>query len=209
MPKKFLISVAVILLLSSGALADIGQVQAFEIGAVNLVGRCGGLGFAEGGKIVMVGHSQEVSKPFFGTVASQGEEGILVQYGIAGGVGGVSGVAQRATVQGLQGQLTERFGPTVQGQCLTVSLGQVALKAGGVGGAVGAQGFIGGQSQTITTPYMTSTESQFVGVAQYSAVCGGIGSKAIVVNTVDVKMSQGQIITGGPAPRLPSPPWRP
>ncbi len=98
----------------------------------------------------------------------------------------------------MQGQLTGRFGPTVQGQCLTVSLGQVALKAGSVGGAEGAQGFIGGQSQTITTPHMTSTESQFVGVAQYSAVSGGIGSKAIVVNNVDVKMGQGQIVSGGP-----------
>ncbi len=111
-PKKFLISAAVILLLFSGALANIGQVEGFSIGAINLVGRFGGLGFAEGGNIVMVG-----------------------------------------------------------------------------------------QSQTITTPHMTSTESQFVGVAQYSAVSGGIGSKAIVVNTVDVKMGQGQIVSGGPAPR--------
>jgi len=203
MLRKILLSAVVILLLSSGAFADIGQVQGFSIGALNLVGRAGGTGSAKGGNILMVGHSQEVHKPFFGISASQEEKGILVQCGSAGsagGAGGISGVAQRATVQGLQGQLTGCFGPTVQGQCLNVGLGQVAIKAGGVGGAVGAQGFVGSQSQTITTPRMTSTESQFVGAAQYSAVSGGIGSKILVVNTVNVKMGQGQIVTGGPAP---------
>ena len=200
MLRKFSLFVVVILLLSSGAFADIGQVQGFSIGALNLVGRCGGTGSAKGGNIAIVNQSQEVHKPFFGISARQEEKGILVQCGSAGGAGGISGVAQRATVQGLQGQLTQRFGPTVQGQCLNVGLGQVAIKAGGVGGAVGAQGFVGSQSQTITTPRMTSTESQFVGAVQYSAVSGGIGSKILVVNTVDVKMSQGQIVTGGPAP---------
>lgn len=203
MLRKILLSAAVILLLSSGAFADIGQVQGFSIGALNLVGRAGGTGSAKGGNILMVGHSQEVHKPFRGISARQGEKGILVQFGSARGTGGVSGVAQCAKVQGLQGQLTGRFGPTVQGQCLNVGLGQVAIKAGGVGGAVGAQGFVGSQSQTITTPRMTSTESQFIGAAQYSAVSGGIGSKILVVNTVNVNMSQGQIVTGGPAPRYP------
>lgn len=204
MLRKFLLSVAVILLLSSGALAGIGQIGYIEIGEVLLVGRCGGPGLAEGGNIAIVNQSQEIYKPFFGISAWQEEKGILVQCGSAGGAGGLSGVAQRATVQGVQGQLTGRFGTTVQGQCLNVGLGQVAIKVGGVGGAEGAQGFIGGQSQTIATPRMISTESQFVGVAQYSNVSGGPGSNAIVVNTVDVKMGQGQIVTGGPAPRYPN-----
>lgn len=207
MLKKFLLSVAVILFLSSGALAGIGQIGGIEIGAVNLVGRCGGPGSAEGGNIAIVNQSQKVHKPFHGILARQEEKGILVQCGSARGAGGISGVAQRASVQGLQGQLTQRFGPTVQGQCLNVGLKQVALKAGGVGGAEGVQGFIGGQSQKINTPHITSTESQFVGVVQYSSVSGRPGSKAIVVNTVDVKMGQGQIVTGGRRP--PKPHWDP
>lgn len=207
MLKKFLLFVAVILFLSSGALAGIGQIGGIEIGAVNLVGRCGGPGSAEGGNIAIVNQSQKVHKPFHGILARQEEKGILVQYGSARGAGGMSGVAQCASVQGLQGQLTERFGPTVQGQCLNVGLKQVALKACGVGGAEGVQGFIGGQSQKINTPHITGTESQFVGVVQYSSVSGGPGSKAIVVNTVDVKMGQGQIVTSGPRP--PKPHWDP
>ena len=202
MLRKCLLSVAVILLLSSGALADIGQIGGFSVGAVNLVGRCGGPGFssAKGGNITIVNQGQEVYKPFRGISAWQEEKGILVQCGSAEGAGGVSGVAQHATVQGLQGQLTGRCGTTVQGQCLNVGLGQVAIKAGGVGGAEGAQGFVGGQTQVIATPRMTTTESQFVGVAQYSNVSGRPGSNAIVVNTVDVNMGQGQIVMGGPTP---------
>ena len=169
MLRKCLLSVAVILLLSSGALADIGQVQGFSIGALNLVGRYGGRGEAEGGNIAIVNHSQEVYKPLRSSVWQE-EKGVLVQFGSARGTGGVSGVAQHATVQGLQGQLTGRFGSTVQGQHLNVGLGQVAIKSGGVGGAVGAQGFVGGQSQTIVTPRMISTESQFVLVEELYAV---------------------------------------
>ena len=66
MLRKFLLFVAVILLLSSGALADIGQIGGIEIGAVNLVGRCGGPGSAKGGNIAVVNQSQEVHKPFHG-----------------------------------------------------------------------------------------------------------------------------------------------
>lgn len=199
MLRKFLIVAVVILLFSSGALADIGQVEGFSIGALNLVGRCGPVGSAKGGNIVIIGHSQQIQKPYFSTTARQQEKGILVQHGTAKGAGGVSGVAQGANVKGIQGQLTKPFGQAVQGQRLNVNLGQIALKAGGVGGTKGVQGFVGGQSQTITTPRMTSTQTQFVGIEQCSAVSGGIGSKGIVVNTVNVKMGQGQIITGSPA----------
>ncbi|MCP4259187.1 MAG: hypothetical protein GY774_17015 [Planctomycetes bacterium] len=202
MIRKFLILAAAILLLTSGALADIGQVEGFSIGALNMVGRCGPVGSAQGGNIVIIGHSQQVHKPHFSTTARQVEKGILVQYGTAKGDGGVSGVAQRATVQGLQGQHTKPFGPTVQGQGLKVNLGQIALKSGGVGSTQGVQGFVGGQSQTVTTPRMTSTQTQMVGVGQLSAVSGRKGSKGIVVNTVNVEMGQGQIVTGPrPYPR--------
>ena len=199
MLRKLLIVAVVILLFSSGALADIGQVESFSIGALNLVGRCGPIGSAQGGNIVIIGHSQQLQKPYFSTTARQEGKGILVQYGTAKGAGGVSGVAQGAKVKGLQSQLTKPFGQAVQGQRLSVNLGQVALKAGGVGGTKGVQGFVGGQSQTITTPRMTSTQTQFVGIGQYSAVSGGKGSAGIVVNTVNVEMGQGQIVTGAPA----------
>ncbi|MDT8301048.1 MAG: hypothetical protein RQ760_06145 [Sedimentisphaerales bacterium] len=198
MLRKFLIVTVVILLFSSDTFADIGQVEGFSIGTLNLVGRRGPIGSAQGGNIVIIGHSQQIQKPYFSTTARQQEKGILIQYGTAKGDGGISGVAQGAKIKGMQSQLTKPFGQAVQGQRLNVNLGQIALKAGGVGGTKGVQGFVGGQSQTITSPSMTSSQTQFVGIGQCSAISGGIGSTGIVVNTVNVKMGQGQIVTGNP-----------
>jgi hypothetical protein len=198
MNRKCIIFAAVLFLAASGALADIGQMQGFSIGSLNLVGRCGTVGSAQGENTVVISHTQVVHKPYFSVKARQEEEGVLVQHGTAKGSGGVSGVAQRATVQGLQGQHTRLFGPKMQGQGLNLKLEQVAMKSYGVGCTQGEQSFVGGQSQTITTPHVTSTETQFVGVEQYSAVSGRRGSKGMVVNTVNVEMGQGQSITGLP-----------
>ena len=199
MLRMFVIFAVVILLITSGAFADIGRIQDFSIGARNLVGRCGPVGSAHGGKIVIIGHSQKMHKPCFNTTARQQEKGIFVQYGSAKGSGGLSGVAQCAKVKGRQGQHIEPFGPTVQKQRLKVNFGQLALKVGGAGNARGVQGFVGSQKQTMNTPRMRSSGSQFVAVGQCSAVSGSEGSKGIVVNSVDVKMGQRQIVDAGRA----------
>lgn len=194
MRRKYLISAAVIMLLTSGAFADIGQVECFSIGSLNIVGRSGLVGSAKGGNLVVFSHSQKIQKPWFSTKIKQEEKGILVQYGKAQGTGGASGVVQCAKIRGIQGQYIKPFGSTMQGQCLKVSLGQVALKSGGVGSTQGVQGFIGGQSQKISTPHVISTEKQFVAVGQCASVSGGEDSTGIVVNAVSVEMGQGQIV---------------
>lgn len=198
MLRKFLISTILILMLSSVSVADIGQVEGFSIGSISIVGRCGSIGSAHGENIVTVGHSQQVQQPgFFSTTAKQQENGMLIQKGSANSNGGLSGVAQRAKIQGKQAQFVERFGPALQGQRLNVNLGQVAMKSGSVGSTEGRQTFIGEQSQMISTPRMTSSESQSVGIQQNAVVSGQEESKGIVVNTVNVELNQGQIVTGG------------
>lgn len=193
--KRLALSAAVIIfLLSLSAFASIGQVEGFSIEANNLVGRAGGWGSAEGGNILMAYHKQVGFDACRRTVAVQKEGGVLGQCASAVGGGGRSGVGQEASVCGLQGQLATN--PQMQGQVLNVHLGQGACKSGGVGSAVGAQGFVGGQSQTICSPRGMSTESQFVCAAQYSAVSGGHCSRAFAVNEVDITMGQGQINTG-------------
>jgi hypothetical protein len=198
MLRKFLILSIFILLLAPGAFADIGQVQGFSIGSLNIVARCGPVGSAQGGNMVMVGQGQDLQKYCPPMTAKQQQGGMLVQCGTAQGRRGVSGVLNSAKVQGLQGQQIKPFGSSLQGQSLDVKLGQIALKHRGVGLTQGTQSFIGGQNQTISTPRMTSTESQLVGVGQYANISGGPGSSALVVNSVDVKMGQGQSVTTGP-----------
>jgi hypothetical protein len=194
MLKKLTFSVVVVLLLSSGAFAFIGQVEGFSIEACNLVGRSGGVGSAQGGNMLTAYHDQVGFDACTGTIAIQQEGGVLGQTATAAGAGGRSGVGQEAEVCGLQGQLATN--PQMQGQVLGVRLGQAASKSSGVGGAVGGQTFVGEQSQTILSLHGTSVQSQFVGAGQYSAVSGGPCSSAVALNDVDIMMGQGQINTG-------------
>jgi len=170
MLKKLTFSVVVVLLLSSGAFAFIGQVEGFSIEACNLVGRSGGVGSAQGGNMLTAYHDQVGFDACTGTIAIQQEGGVLGQ--------------------------TAATNPQMQGQVLGVRLGQAASKSSGVGGAVGGQTFVGEQSQTILSLHGTSVQSQFVGAGQYSAVSGGPCSSAVALNDVDIMMGQGQINTG-------------
>ena len=194
MHRKFLISMVVILMLTTGAFADIGQIECFSIGSLNIVRRSGMVGSARGRNMVDISHSQQVHKPYYSVTARQKEEGVLVQRAATKGDGGASGLKQRATVQGEQGQKAKPYGSNAQDQVLNVKLKQVAMKKGGVGFTEGTQSFIGSQSQTITTPRVTSTEKQTVEVEQYSLVSGRSGSEGKVVNTVNVEMSQEQVV---------------
>jgi hypothetical protein len=200
MVKKLSISAAVVLLLCSASLADIGQVQAFSIGSMNIVARRGPVGSAQAENIVTVEQSQRAQKPRFNKItAKQQENAILVQRGTAKGAGGASSVTQQANIAAVQAQTKESFGPTEQRQRLKVNLDQITAKSGGVGNTEGIQTFVGGQSHAISTPRMTAGESQQVGIVQYAVVSGRRGSENTAVNTVDVQLSQGQIVAGGPS----------
>ena len=209
MLRSFSLSVGVILLLSSGVFAAIGQAEGFSISALNMVQRVGGAGWAESGNMVMVGHSQKVHAA--GTAAIQKETGILTQGARAVGICGATKIQQNASVDGLQSQLVVpgKHGFQAQGQSLTVGLDNVVRKTGGIGGAVGAQGFVGAQNQVMITPNGTSANSQFVGAAQFASVSGGPGSNVVVKNTLDVQMGQSQIVTGYHAPPKPKSPSYP
>ncbi len=209
MLRGFSLSVAVILLLSSGVFAAIGQAEGFSIGAMNMVQKVGGAGWAEGGNLVMVGHSQKVHAA--GTVAAQKETGILAQGARAVGICGTTKILQNASVDGLQNQLVVpgKHGFQAQGQSLTVGLDNEVRKTGGIGGAVGAQGFVGAQNQVMNTPNGTAANSQFVGTAQFASVSSGPGSNVVVSNSLDVQMGQSQIVTGSYVPPKPKPPSYP
>jgi len=211
MHRKFILSVIVILLLSSGAFACvgqpccfsiIGQAEGFSIGASNVVGRFGGVGSAEGGNMVMVGHAQEAYDVAGGTAALQEETAILTQSASSAGMGGASGVVEEAIINGSQGQ-DIGLGIRAEGQSLEVGLNTITSQAGSIGGAVGAQGFVGAQNQMEITPNGISAGSQFVGAAQFSAVSGGPWSCVVVDNGLDVALTQDSIVVSGPTPPGP------
>ena len=198
MLRKLSSSIVVVLLLSSGALAAIGHAQGFSIDALNLVGRTGCVGSAEGSNIVMVGHAQEAYDMASGTAALQEETAILTQSGSAAGLGGKTAVVQEASADGSQNQLVGvgccGNGIGAQGQSLGVNLDMLTFNANGIGGAIGAQGFVGAQSQIEITPNGMSAASQYIGAAQFSAVSGGM---AAVNNNLDVTLTQSQGVAAG------------
>ena len=198
MLKKMFFSMVVLLMFSSGALAAVGHAQGFAIDALNVVKRAGCVGSAEGSNIVMVGHAQEAYDAATGTAAFQEETAILTQSGSAAGLGGKRAVVQKAQAEGGQKQRVGigccSLGKRTEGQALGVSLDMLTTNAKGIGGAVGAQGFVGAQSQIEVTPNGMSASSQYIGAAQFSAVSGG---HAKVDNSLDVVLKQNQQVIEG------------
>ena len=191
--RKILLSAVVILLLSSGAFANIGQVQGFSIGAFNKVKIVGGFGSAVGGNMLKVGQRQTASKPRLGSAAIK-QGGILTQHARVRGRGGTIGVVQNASVDGSQHQFIggRRRGSHTQGQSLNLSLNTIARKPrGGIGRVVGSQSFVGGQSQRQATRGGFSASSQFVQAEQTVKIIGGRRSNVVVKNNLNVTMFQG------------------
>ena len=193
MLRKILLSAVVILLLSSGAFANIGHVQGFSIGAFNKVQIVGGPDPAVGGNMLEVGQRQTASNPRLGSAAIK-QGGILTQNARVRGRGGTIGIVQNASVDGSQHQFISgrRRGPNTQGQSLNLNLNTTARKpGGGIGCVVGSQSFVGGQSQRQATRGGFSTSSQFVQAEQGVKIMGGQRSNVVVKNNLNVTMFQG------------------
>lgn len=193
MLRKILLSAVVILLLSSGAFAKIGQVQSFEIGALNKAKVVGGFGMASGRNYLEIAQRQMERKACLGTAAVK-QAGILTQHARARARCGEIGVKQNASVDGSQHQFIggRRRGSHAQGQSLNLNLNTIARKPnGGVGRAVGSQSFIGEQSQKQATRGRFSKSSQFVQAEQGVKIIGGRCSNVVVRNNLNVAMFQG------------------
>lgn len=204
MLRSFSLSVMVILLLSSGVFANIGQAEGFSISALNKVQRVGGAGWAESGNLVFIDHGQKAYVK--GSVAVQKETGILVQGARVASLGGATKILQNASVDAGQQQTIDagrKYDLLEQGQNLSVGLNNVIRQTSGIGTAAGAQVFFGGQKQFMVTPNGKAENYQTVGAAQFASVSSGTRSNAVIVNTINVDMGQGQAVTGRFAPPKP------
>jgi len=193
MLRKFLLSAAVILLLSSVVFADIGLVQSFEIGELNEVKIVGGFGMASGRNYLEIGQRQMERKARLGSAAMK-QGGILTQHARARARSGAVSVIQNASVNGSQNQFIGRGyrGSHTQGQSLNLNFNTIARKPfGGIGRATGSQSFVGEQSQRQTYRGGFSASSQFVQAEQDVKIIGGPRSNVVVKNNLNVNMFQG------------------
>jgi hypothetical protein len=213
MLRKFFPSAMVLLLLSSGAFADIGLTQSFEIGELNKVKVVGGFGMASGRNYLEIGQKQMERRACLGSAAMK-QGGILTQHARVRARSGKVGVKQDASVDGSQNSFIGRgHGYRVshaQGQSLNLNFNTIARKPfNAAGRAKGSQSFVGGQTQKQTYRGGFSSSSQFVKAEQDVKIVGGPNSNVVVENNLNVKMSQGNRAPFGPAPRPPRPPKDP
>jgi len=193
MLRKFLLSAAVILLLSSVAFADIGLAQSFEIGELNEVKVVGGFGMASGKNYLEIGQRQMESKARLGSAAMK-QGGILTQHARVRARSGAVSVKQNALVNGSQNQFIGHGyrGSHTQGQSLNLNFNTIASKPfGAIGRATGSQSFVGEQSQKQTYRGGFSASSQFVHAEQDVKIIGGPRSNVVVKNNLNVSMFQG------------------
>lgn len=171
MVRVLAFSVILILLPVCTSFGAIGQAQGFLLVGENGAMLAGGpLGAAQNTNVAVVGHNQESTDPYHFVTSLQSENGVLVQGAYAVGMNGLVGVAQVGKVLG--GQLQDG-GLGIQDQFLNTNFGQDVAKVGGIGAALGVQGFIGVQVQLIVSPHGASTNVQYLGIGQVDSVGGG------------------------------------
>jgi len=189
MSRGFVVSAAVLLLLSSAAVAQI-QMQGFGLGQTNNVGLMGE-GAVANINTTTAAVEQLATGPCH-TTGYQSTVGSLIQGAGAVGMCGIFGVSQGGGALGyqMQGQIPGIPGADMQIQDLGACLDQDVTKIGGQGSALGLQTFVGVQTQLQFNPWGGSANVQGIGVSLYDAVGGGPGGLTAVGGTANLSAGQ-------------------
>jgi hypothetical protein len=187
--KGFAVSAAVLLLLSSAAMAQ-PQAQVLSMAEGNHVGVYGD-GAAANINATTAAVDQLVTGPCK-TTGYQSTVGSLVQGAGAVGMCGIFDVAQVGGALGFQsqGQIPGIPGTEIQKQDLVAGMDQSVTKIGGQGSALGLQTFVGVQTQLLFNPWGGSANVQGIGVSLYDAVGGGPGGLTAVGGGANVSAGQ-------------------
>lgn len=175
MYKGFAVSIVFIFLLSSGAFADIGQAQLFDIDTTN-VGLLTGpaTGGAASVKLLPIANSQEAKYGSGNFRTVQVGIGSLFQGATTSGLAGIYGFDQGASAEGNQWQtLTGFLDLGSQGQDLDADLWQDVFGIGRLGTAAALQSFVGRGLQVAKTPIGVKVDVLYVGVGQFDSVGAG------------------------------------
>lgn len=166
MRRGFGVSMALVLLLISGAFAVVEQGQVFGISATN-DGQVGGAGIGGMASVNVVPLTNIQSATDGGGVVQVSQVGLgsLHQSASVAGLYGLYGFNQSASALGQQNQASLGFlNPGVQAQDMGTTLGQSVYGSSILGSAVASQSFIGAQNQIITTPYGVQVNVQCLGI---------------------------------------------
>ena len=173
MYKQVTFSLVFLLLLASGAYAEIDQSQQFVIGSSNN----GVVSGTSGGAVASFNSApvttiQTVSEDGSGTTYMQISNSSLLQSAVTVGLFGDYGFEQNAVAAGTQNQnsLPGYFSLGLQNQSLGAAFTQNTLANGLYGSTVSAQNFIGTGGQIITNPYGVNVNFVALGVDSNAGV---------------------------------------
>ena len=167
MYKGFALSIALLLLLTTAALAEIDQAQIFSVGSTN-VGVISGTsaGAVSSFNATPIVGFQMTTDGDDNTKYIQLSSSSLVQAAGSVGVYGDYGYAQNAVVSSTQTQssLLDYLSLGVQSQSVGAAFSQSTISNGLFGSTVESQNFIGTAGQLVSTPYGVSANFVAVGV---------------------------------------------
>jgi len=192
MLSRFTLSVAVVLLVSSGALAGIMQYQDFSVGLQECIDLLHG--HQEGGsfKSVVVTNDQCAEAPC-PTLANQHQFGCLTQNVSASGDCGVVGVLATLNALGIQDQaIGDCVEPKIQCQALTLDGIQAITKSDGPGQANALNQAILTQNQSGTNQAGNMNEQSTIMALQQANLRGDACATGLVASTMYVTTSQSQ-----------------
>jgi hypothetical protein len=197
MYRYLLIVILVSFLWGGHADASIGRTQGYHIGGMNQVLWEGGIGSARGEIQNGYSQTQQAGHRASGVSVVQMGRGSLTQTATAGG-GGLGTARQEAHIEGDQDLLAETTRPLAQRarQDFRVRMDTELFKPNGIGAVRGDQSYYGEREQSATTPYGTSSQSQYVDARQSNAIVTEVDMDPTVRNNVNVNLSQMQTITG-------------
>jgi len=192
MLSRFTLSVAVVLLVSSGAWAGIMQYQDFHVGLQECIDLMHGHQEGDSFKSVLVTNNQSTRAPC-PTLADQHQFGMLTQCAKAIGECAVISVLTTLDAMGMQDQLIgDCVDPKVQCQVLTLDGVQGLAKSDGPGQANAMNQAILTQNQTGTNQAGTVNEDSTIMALQQANLRGDACATGLVVSTMTVTTTQSQ-----------------
>ena len=173
MHTRWIIAVVFVAFAASTACATV-QNQGFSVGSTTDIGVAGGPGVAGNLTTVAANNNQFANSDSEGIMTFQMENGALFQGGTAGGAYSIIGTTQDGQVVGQQAQYSGNNGLLgSQSQSLNSGFLQNLVKIGGIGAALGMQGYVGGQIQIIASPFHVDANVKNIGINQYKSIGGG------------------------------------
>lgn len=194
MLRRIVLSLAIVLLVSTGAFADIIQLQDYIVGATNGIVLEHGHQNGQGSHTICINNDQSAQK-ICGAFANQSQTALLNQIGSACGDCAVITVGQIFDAYGAQTQaIGDCVEPMLQGQSFGLIGSQLVAKSDGGGSGSASHMFVGNQSQAAGNPLGAMRESSSIGAFQNSSLSGTPGATGVVTSSMNVSTMQAQAI---------------